>query len=156
MSAKEIAQRAEPFLETAGIKTSDNINFENAISLEKDRITTLLELPEAVKFVFGLPEYSKELLVWRKGTLEEVQKVLPELEKYLNTFSIQAWNKAELESKIGEWIKTNGYSTGSVLWPLRVSLSGQQNSPGPYEIAEVLGKEETIRRVQLAISKLAS
>ena len=64
------------------------------------------------------------------------------------------WTKLKLERKIGEWIKKKEYGTGDVLWPLRVALSGQKNSPGPYEIAEVLGKEETIKRINLAIEKI--
>jgi len=45
--------------------------------------------------------------------------------------------KRNLEEKIGEWVKENNLQTGSVLWPMRVALSGQENSPGPFEIAEV-------------------
>jgi len=48
----------------------------------------------------------------------------------------------------------NGLSTGSVLWPMRVALSGQENSPGPYEIAEALGREKTVERINEAVKKL--
>lgn len=154
LSSEELVQRASQWLTAAGIDTT-NPALVKAVGLERERITTLAELPEAIKFVFHVPDYAKELLVWRKGTMEEVQKILPELESYLNTFSIQAWSKAELEQKVGGWIKEKGYTTGSVLWPLRVSLSGQQNSPGPYEIAEALGKEESLRRLTVALQKVS-
>ena len=72
----------------------------------------------------------------------------------MNNFSVQRWNKADLENNIGEWIKEKGYSNGGVLWPMRVALSGQSNSPGPFEIAEVLGQEESLRRISLAIDKI--
>ncbi len=153
----ELAIRARQWFEQAEWfekLTMNNEQITNAIALERERVTTLAELPAAIKFIFELPDYSKELLVWRKGTLEEVKKILPELKNYLDTISIQEWNKALLEQKIGGWIKQKNYSTGNVLWPLRVALSGQQNSPGPYEIAVVLGKDDTLNRLAIALQKL--
>ena len=64
------------------------------------------------------------------------------------------WNKADLEVKTKDWIAEKGYATGSVMWPMRMALSGQENSPGPFEIAEVLGKEETVKRLKSALIKL--
>lgn len=153
MSLSDLAERALPWFEKADwFKNSKQ--FEPALALESGRVATLSELPEAVKFIFALSEYEANLLIWRKSTLEEVQKILLELKDYLA--SLKKWNKASLETKIREWIKEKGYATGSVLWPLRVSLSGAQNSPGPYEIAEVLGKEESLKRLEAAIIKLQS
>lgn len=151
----EVVERAMPWLkERFKIERLKDYPLEKVIELERERVTTLAELPEAVKFVFELSNYPKELLVWRKGTLQEVQKILPELKEFLDSLQEKEWNKTGLESRVGEWIKEKGYSTGSVLWPLRVALSGQQNSPGPYEIAEVLGREESLRRLGLALSKV--
>lgn len=158
ISLAELAKRAMPWFkqadwfEDAKRQMLNDGWFENVLALERERVTTLSELPEAVKFVFALPEYEVKMLIWRKGTLAEVQKILPELKEYL--ISLKNWDKINLETKIGEWIAQNGFSTGSVLWPLRVSLSGQQNSPGPYEIAEVLGQEESVKRLEWAIAKL--
>jgi len=151
LSLAELAKRALPwFGQTDWFENAKWL--ESVLALERERVTMLSELPEAVKFVFELPEYEVKLLVWRKGTMEETKKILPELKDYLT--GLKKWDKASLEAKIGEWIAKNGFSTGGVLWPLRVALSGQQNSPGPYEIAEVLGKEESLKRVEGAIAKL--
>ncbi len=157
LSSLEFLHAAAPRLVQSGLADevrikNEELRMANVVALEKERITTLSELPEAIKFVFELPDYPKDLLVWRKGTLEEVQKILPELKEFLS--GVSDWTKANLEAKVGGWIKEKGYQTGSVLWPLRVSLSGQQNSPGPYEIAEVLGKEESLARMQAALAKL--
>ena len=54
-----------------------------------------------------------------------------------------------LQEKINEYNKN-----GNVLWPMRVALSGQEKSPSPFEIAEVLGKDKTLKRLKNAISKL--
>lgn len=125
-----------------------------ALSLEKDRITTLAQLPEALNFVFSLPEYDSQILVWKKSSLEEVKNILPKLIEFMNTISVHDWNKEKMQAMVGEWTVQNSFSNGVVLWPMRVSLAGQQNSPGPFEIAEVLGKEESIKRLDMALSKL--
>jgi len=145
-----------PWLVKAGLVTGneDKKWLAAALELEKERVVTLAELPEALKFLFILPEYDGQILVWKKGTTEEVKKILPDLAKFMDTIGVQDWNKERLQILVGDWILKNEFSNGSVLWPLRVSLSGQQNSPGPFEIGEVLGKDESMKRIKLATEKL--
>ncbi|PIT87874.1 MAG: glutamate--tRNA ligase, partial [Candidatus Magasanikbacteria bacterium CG10_big_fil_rev_8_21_14_0_10_40_10] len=64
------------------------------------------------------------------------------------------WTEEKLTAKTGEWISQNSLSNGEILWPLRVALSGQKNSPGPLAIAEVLGQEKTLQRIKQAADKL--
>ncbi len=130
------------------------VAFDKICSLEKERITTLAELPGAIRFIFKLPDYSSEFLIWKKSDAAQAKKILAELIDMMNTIGVQDWNKASLETTIKNWVGEKGYSNGEVLWPLRVALSGQQNSPGPFDIADALGKEESLKRVTLAISKL--
>jgi hypothetical protein len=59
-----------------------------------------------------------------------------------------------LEEKTKAWIAEQGFSVGSVLWPMRVVLSGQENLLGPFEIAEVLGKKEALHRLGIAVQKI--
>lgn len=151
LSNTELIEKAKPWLEEAGI---DNLPLlEKAISLERERITTLSELPAAIKFLFELSNYNSELLVWKKSSKEEIVRILPELVNFFTALDEDGWNKQSLEEKTKTWIAENGFSTGSVLWPMRVALSGQENSPGPFEIAEVLGKKETLNRLQSALNK---
>ena len=89
-------------------------------------------------------------MLWKKNTPAETKLTLNELETYLNTIDVQDWHKPKLEEKVGEWIEKKGYSVGSVLWPMRVALSGQKNSPGPHELAEVLGKVKSQKRLTQA------
>ena len=124
------------------------------LSLEKKRVTTLVELVESIKFVFEDTPYEAQILVWKKSSKEETKNVLEKLVNCLNKISVQDWTKTGMESRVGGWMKENEFGTGNVLWPMRVALSGQKNSPGPFEIAEVLGKEETIERLRMAIKKL--
>lgn len=159
LSPEELAERAAPWLHEAGLIKSETLEkgqitrLGRFLALEQERVKTLAELPEAIKFLFHLSDYPAELLVWKKSSMEEAGQVLSGLKKQMDTFSVQAWSKKELEERVGEWIKENNYGVGNVLWPMRVALSGQQNSPGPYEIAAVLGKEETMERIETAVQK---
>ncbi|MBI2444430.1 MAG: glutamate--tRNA ligase [Candidatus Magasanikbacteria bacterium] len=155
MPLTELLERARSWLHPVMPTTiQDEKWLEQVVALERERVTTLAELPATVKFVFELPEYPGELLVWKKSTREEMQKILPELNELLVSLDDSSWTKEILEKRVGEWREAKGYSTGSVLWPLRVALSGQQNSPGPFEIAAVLGPAESRRRLQQAIDKM--
>ena len=156
LNGDELVNVCLPWLQKAGLidENVDKAWLGKALSLEKERITTLAELSEALKFVFSAVEYDGQILIWKKSSAEEVKNILPKLAEFMNTISVQDWNKETLQVKVGEWTVQNGFSNGAVLWPLRVSLSGQQNSPGPFEIAEVLGKDESLKRINLAISKI--
>lgn len=154
MPAAVIA-RAQPWLaQLPAIESKPQPWVEKALALELQRVTTLAELPEAVRFIFALPQYNQPLLVWRKGTLEEVKQILPEVKNILSAVSDASWFAPKLEEIVKNFIAEKKYSVGSVLWPLRVSLSGQEHSPGPFEIAEVLGKAETLARLEQALAKL--
>lgn len=156
----KLAELARPFLESdsaiAEIISAKKYGADylaKIVALEKERVSTLAEIPAAVKFIFVLPEYPAAILVWKKSSAEEAKNNIVRLKELLNTFSVQTWNRDSLESKIGEWVKVNNLANGPVLWPLRVALSGQEKSPGPYEIAAVLGKDETLRRLEVALGK---
>ncbi len=150
----ELTNKCLPFLEKAGFKNEKFDWLKKVVNLEKERISKLSDLPDAIRFIFELPNYDSNLLVWKKSIAQETKNNLIKLKEFLNTISVQEWNLTTLQQKVGEWIKTSNLTNGEVLWPIRVALSGQQNSPGPYEIADVLGKEKTIERIELAISKL--
>jgi glutamyl/glutaminyl-tRNA synthetase len=63
-----------------------------------------------------------------------------------------SFNKVNLEQIIMPL--TENYGIGDLLWPLRTALSGKRASPGPFEILEVLGKKESLKRIKSAINKL--
>lgn len=153
---KELVILTKQFFMIAGVdlENKDDTWLVKAIALEKERATTLLELAENLRFVFTLPDYEGKILVWKKSDTTSAKKILNELKEFLEQIPESDWMKDKMAEKIGEWIKEKNLTNGEVLWPLRVALSGQENSPGPFEIAEVLGKEESLRRVEKGIKKL--
>lgn len=155
MSAADVAERAGQWF-TEEQRSIDREQLIKFVALEKDRITTLVELPQAIGFCFVLNDYAQELLIWRKGTLEEARKVISDLINDLSEIERQDWSKKTIEEKTLAYIAANGLPNGAVLSPLRVALSGQQNSPGPFEIADALGRSEVLRRLEVAKEKFFS
>jgi len=122
------------------------------ISLAKDRLKKLSDIPEAISFFFSLPEYDKSLLSWKGASLEDGLSNLREIYSKLELITENDWEKDKLEATILDWIKTEKEGrNGDFLWPLRVSLSGLKNSPSPFEIAWALGKDESLKRISKAL-----
>lgn len=162
MDTIELARRVAPFMLNHGLIKSlphSESEFEElarVIDLEKGRATTLVEFPEALGFIFAESlSYESELLVWKKSTREGTHEKLNLLLEYLSQKSDQEWGREQLEKDTLVWIAEKGFGVGDVLWPMRTSLSGQKNSPGPFEIASVLGKTRSLDRIRAGIAALA-
>lgn len=143
----ELAALCEPYLEKAGRKIKDKEKLKRFISLAQERMKTLANVVELTDFLFGLPHHEPELLCWKSLTLEEAKGNLRTVAEELNKVPEDKWLKEHLEKTIIGWLKENGRKNGDYLWPLRVALSGLKNSPGPFEIAWALGKEESLKRI---------
>ena len=64
------------------------------------------------------------------------------------------WNRQVIKTKLEQTVKDNNLTNGDLFWPLRVSLSGQEKSPPPEEIMEIIGKQESLTRIKSAINLL--
>lgn len=161
MDIGELTRRCLPFLANAGLVKEtdahgDNIQWlKQVVALEKDRMKKLSDLPMAVGYLFaGALEYDANLLVWKKSSREGACAALKGVANELEGVDEAHWTSEAIETAILSWTETNKYGKGDVLWPLRVALSGQKNSPGPFEIAHVLGRRMTLLRVEEAIRRL--
>ena len=124
------------------------------VKLEQERLKRLSEIAELTKFFFvGQPEYEAELLVWKKMTLTEVRKNLEKIYELLEKIPNDFWTDDSIEDAVMTYIKAKELKVGEYLWPMRAALTGQPTSPGPFEVAEILGKEETLQRIKKAIKK---
>ncbi len=157
LDAVDLAKRALPYLVKAGLvdQSMDLSKLAEIVALEKERMNILSELPETLAFVFASElVYEPEMLIWKKDTQEGSKQKLALVQEKLQQIDAANWNKASIEALLMPWIQEKELGTGNVLWPLRVALSGQKNSPGPFEIAGVLGKEITLSRINKAIQSL--
>jgi glutamyl-tRNA synthetase len=116
--------------------------------LAKQKLKTLASLEEEFNFVFMMPEYDADLLVWKEGTRESAKEVLEGVVTALQTNNDLS---AILEDKAN-----SGLGRGAVYWPVRIALSGKKISPGPQEIAPILGITECTARINNAIVKLSN
>ncbi len=162
MDTIELAKRVVPFMLNHGLikelpRTEKEFeNLAKIIELEKGRAVTLREFPDALGFIFASQlTYEPELLIWKKSTKEDSKHKLILLHEYLSAKNEAEWGREQLEADTLAWIKEQGFGVGDVLWPMRTALSGQKNSPGPFEIASVLGKNRTLERLQMGISLLS-
>ena len=84
------------------------------------------------------------------SSLTVLTELLPRFEA-LNDYS-----EAGIEEVMMSYIKEKGIKNGQGLWPVRTAVSGKQSTPGgAYEIMSILGKEESLNRIRIAIDKLS-
>jgi glutamyl/glutaminyl-tRNA synthetase len=129
------------------------------LKLEQERLKKLSEIGERVQYFFREPKYDPVLLVWKKGSREGTRSGLESLKEFLTSLDLDEFTKDNLETKIKKFISKKNLSTGEVLWPLRVALSGLDASPGPFEIMDAFGtlpdgKEIILARITNAINFL--
>jgi glutamyl-tRNA synthetase len=108
------------------------------------------------RFFFHLPDYEAKLLVWKNISFNEVSPILKNIHTILNKLSSENFHKEQLINEALVGVIASAGNRGAVLWPLRVALSGQAASPDPLDIMEVLGKTESLARIEIAIKKLES
>ena len=122
------------------------------MALEQERLKKLSDITEATEYFFTEPIYEKELLQWRKSDLNDAKNKLEFLLVELEKVPEENFTRGALEQFIKGLIEAEKLDTGAVLWPMRAALSGRKNSPGPFELAEVLGKEKCLERIKKAIN----
>lgn len=132
----------------------EKLNVMKISELLQTRVELLNEIPDFIDFFEALPEYEIDLYTHKKmktnpeNSLVTLEKILPVLE------ALEDWTFDSLHDTIFALIKEMEVKNGIVLWPLRTALSGKSFSPGgAFELAEILGKEESLRRIQVGIEK---
>jgi glutamyl-tRNA synthetase len=135
--------------EEKGLQINDETYFGKVLSLLKDRCTLLTDFWEQGHFFFQSPkEYN---------TVPIVAKWNEDKKKFFETFSasmtsVSSWNAGTLETLFKQLAEQASIKPGELQLPLRIMLVGDKYGPGVFNIAEVLGKEETINRIEAALS----
>ena len=120
------------------------------------RTETLTDIPKLVGFLAELPEYSADLFENQKSksTRETSRRVLEAVAPMLE--SQEDWSNEALFELLKTFAQAQGLKVGTVMWPIRTALSGQETSPGgATELASLMRKEESLRRIRLGLNKLA-
>lgn len=146
-------QMAEPYIKSVVHRECD---LKKIAQLVKTRIEIFPDIPEQVDFFQDLPDYDVSMYCHKKmktneeNSLEVLQEILPLLEEQ-EDFSNDA-----LFNLLKKYVDQKGVKTGFVMWPIRTAVSGKQNTPGgATEIMEILGKDESLRRIRFGIELLS-
>ena len=144
---------AEPYLKAVIKKPLD---LKKIAAMVKTRIEVFPDIAPQIDFFEELPEYDPELYVHKKmkttreSSLETLREVLPILEAQ------EDYSNDALYEALSRYVTEKGVKTGFVMWPIRIAVSGKQMTPaGATEILEVLGKEESLKRIQKGIELLS-
>ncbi|MEX1112015.1 MAG: glutamate--tRNA ligase [Candidatus Andersenbacteria bacterium] len=137
--------------------TSDDTGqLQKAVLTERERASSYADISESLGWALPdwEPVYPVESLVWKKSTPPQTLELLRKTHEMIQGMDEEDFSVSVLQERIMEWIDTNELGRGDTLWPLRFALTSQQYSAGPFEITAALGKNETLKRLQSAITKL--
>ena len=153
---EEFVTRAWPFLESAGLvdEHSNRAGVARYAALEQNRIKRLADLPELIAYCLRAPTPDPTLLPYKQQTKPDAREKLLATQTALQSLAEGEWNTGHLEAYLKAFIADQQFTTGSVLWPLRVALSGRRESPPPFDIAAALGKAQTLQRLVAAATAL--
>lgn len=157
LNPEELAELVMPFLENAGIiqkgQDIDRQWLSKAIKILQERSKTLVELANSLRYYIAEEvEYNEKAKA--KFLNEKSRDLLIELKDALNVLS--DFSALELEKIFKSIIEKHGIKLGALAQPVRVAITGGTESPGIFEVLEIVGKEKTIKRLEKAIEIIES
>ena len=154
LSDEVFGEMIAPFIK---LDIPENINKEKMLALLKTRISKLSEINEKMAFFLSLPEYDKELFLNKKNKISELETPKNVLTQALAILeSVDSYDNDTLFASLTPISEKLGLKTGAVMWCVRIAVSGLMATPGgATEIIEVIGKDETLKRIRTAIEKLS-
>lgn len=152
LTPEQFTEYALPYYEKAGV-SAEHADLLARILQQRTEIFT--QIPEMLDFIPKLPDYEAELFTNKKS------KTNPEIAKHVLTIAIEAlealpaWEEQPIHDALLGLAEKEGMKNGTMLWPVRIALAGKQVTPGgAIEIAILLGREESMRRLKVGLDKL--
>ena len=153
MDPEKFAGLAEPYIREA--VTNPAINAAEVAALLQPRCEKLTDIPEKIDFFEALPEYDNALFTHKKSktnetvSLEMLQAVRPVLAELAD------WSQEPLHAALIGLAEKLEVKNATLLWPLRIATAGKAVTPGgAVEICRILGRDETLRRIDIGIRRL--
>lgn len=152
MAADQFYDMAMPYVKEV---ISKDLDCKRICDLIKSRIELFTEIKEHIDFFEELPDYDIAMYTHKKmktnaeTSCEVLKELLPHFEAQTD------YSNDALYNTLVEYIKEKGCKNGYAMWPVRTAVSGKQSTPGgATEIMEIIGRDETIRRIKVGIEKL--
>ncbi len=153
LTPEKFLEHATPYIRQS-VKRED-VDLSKISALLQNRTEVFTDIPEQVDFIDEMPDYDLALYENKKmktncdTALDALERSLPVME------AIEDWRFDVLHDELFKLIADMGVKNGYILWPVRVAISGKQFTPGgAFEIAEIIGKEDTIARMKRSIEML--
>lgn len=153
MSQEDFHTLALPYLSDS--ISNKEIDLSKVSKILQARTEVLTDIPSKVGFLNELGDYDLNIYVHKKmktsleNSLESLLEALPMLEK------LEDWNETSIHDTLLGLVERLGIKNGQMLWPVRTAISGWEVTPGgAIEIADILGKSETLRRIRTGIERL--
>lgn len=152
MDFETFYQMAEPYIKQTVTKDYD---LKKIASLVKTRIEILPDIAEHIDFFEALPDYDIAMYTHKKMKTDAASS-LEVLTELLPLFEAQDdYSNDALYALLTGYVEKKGCKNGYAMWPVRTAVSGKQMTPGgATEIMEILGKEESVRRIKDGIERL--
>jgi glutamyl-tRNA synthetase len=146
---EDLAKAFAPILIEKGFNVSENV-VTKVVSLIKERAHFVSEFWELCDFFFVAPiAYDEKASKnWKEETPALMQELISVVEE------ISDFTSMNIETIVKDWMTKNEIGMGKVMQPFRLSLVGALKGPHLFDIVEVIGKDETIKRIQKAIATL--
>lgn len=153
MSAEEFHAVALPWIDQ--VTAGSALDSRKIAAVLQERTDRLADIPEQIRFLKELPDYATTMHVHKKMKTTEaialvsLQQALPVLE------ALPEWSYPAIHDALMALAAEMGIKNGQMLWPVRTALSGMEYTPGgAFELADILGRDESLRRLDLGIRKL--
>lgn len=153
MTQDEFIAAAMPYFQQ--VFGDKQMNWEVLASILQPRVTKLTEIPGMIGFFQELPEYSVDLFVNKKSktnlenSVTMLEAAIPELK------SVSNWQLDTIHDQLIALAQRLEVKNGTLLWPVRIAAAGMQVTPGgAMEILAILGKEESLHRLEIGLEKL--
>ena len=153
MSLDEYLELATPWFDK--VLAGKNMDYRMLAGLMHTRTEVFNRVPDQIRFLAELPEYDIDIYTHKKMktdpeiSVKALKLALPALE------ALEDFSEENVKAVLMELAQKNEMKTGQIMWPVRIAISGLQSTPGgATEIAYLLGKDETLRRMKLGVEKL--
>ncbi|MCR4280945.1 MAG: glutamate--tRNA ligase [Candidatus Kaiserbacteria bacterium] len=162
MPAEEFERGALAIMESSlavrEVKWSEETG-KSILNLVRERIHVWGDLRALIAegeldYFFANPVLATDEIPGKGGNLQDAEKHLKELQKIIVGIPANSFNNPE-KIKTAIWDYASREGRGEVLWPLRYSLSGRKQSPDPFQIASIIGKDAVIGRIESAVNQIA-
>jgi glutamyl-tRNA synthetase len=166
LAVEDLAQRVVPYLVEAGLLASQTVDpamfahLVELIALEQDRLKTLAEAPEALRFFFSDPAVDECIALLtsnrfaRRHALNVLRQALVDVLVALRGVDVTAWSTLRIENALDEQTTRLSWKRAELLMPVRIAISGRAATPPLFETLAHLGKVATIRRLEAIVASL--